>query len=82
METCFVNCQKNTANQNSSVLLVIIFLFLFLEGRNQGSLTIFRMGGGGAKKTPTSFSPVTSTNVGISPKNFLTFNSNPFDRLV
>ena len=25
-----------------------------------------------------SFSPVTSTNVGISPQNFLTFNFNPF----
>ena len=31
----------------------------------------------GAKKTPisTSFSPVTSTNVGISPPKFLTFSS-------
>ena len=27
--------------------------------------------GGGQKKNPTSFSPVTSTNEGISPKNFL-----------
>ena len=36
-----------------------------------------------AKKTfPQRFSPVTSTNVGISPKNFLTFSFNPFDRLV
>ena len=31
---------------------------------------------------PTSFFPVTSTNVGISPKNFLTFNFNPFATLV
>ena len=38
--------------------------------------------GGGKKAPPTSFSPVTSTNVGISPKNFLTFSFNPFDRLV
>ena len=44
-------------------------------------LTLFRMGGG-PKKPPTSFSPVTSTNVGINPKNFLTFSFNPFDRLV
>ena len=29
-----------------------------------------------------SFSPVTSTNVGIRPQNFLTFSFNPFDRLV
>ena len=45
-------------------------------------LTLFRMGGGeeGAKKAPlTSFPPVTSTNVGIRPQNFLTFSFNPFD---
>ena len=45
-------------------------------------LTLFRMGGGGAKRPPTSFSPLTSTNVGISIQNFLTFSFNPFDRLV
>ena len=40
-------------------------------------------GGGGAKRpTPTSFSPVTSTNVGTSPQNSLNFSFNPFDRLV
>ena len=38
--------------------------------------------GGGAKDSPTSFSPVTPTNVRISPKNFLTFSFNPFDTLV
>ena len=31
---------------------------------------------------PTSFSPVTSTNIGISPKNFLTFSFDPFSKLV
>ena len=31
-------------------------------------------GGGGKKAPPTSFSPVASTNVGVSPKNFLTFS--------
>ena len=31
---------------------------------------------------PTNFSLVTSTNVGISLKNFLTFSFNPFDTLV
>ena len=37
------------------------------------------MGGGGGKKAPpTSFSPATSTNVEISPQNFLTFSFNPF----
>ena len=45
-------------------------------------LTLFRMGGGGQKGSPTSFSPVTPTNVRISPQNFLTFSFNPFDRLV
>ena len=38
-------------------------------------LTLFRMGG---KKVDF----VTSTNVEIRPKNFLTFSFNPFDRLV
>ena len=39
--------------------------------------------GWGVKKAPpTSFSHVTSTNVTISPQNFLTFSFNPFDRLV
>ena len=31
---------------------------------------------------PTSFYPVTSTDVLISSKNFLTFSSNPFSKLV
>ena len=30
------------------------------------------------KGCPTDFYPATSTNVGISPKNFLTFIFNPF----
>ena len=38
--------------------------------------------GGGAKRPPTSFSPVTSTNVGLSTQNFLTFSFNPFATLV
>ena len=32
----------------------------------------------GPKRTPTSFSPVTFTNVRISPQNFLTSSFNPF----
>ena len=42
------------------------------------------MGGGGEDKKvlPASFSPVTSTNIGISPKNILNFSFTPFDRLV
>ena len=33
---------------------------------------------GGQKGLPTSFSPVTSTNTGIRPQNFLTFSFNSF----
>ena len=53
-----------------------------------GVLNPFRLGWGekGEKATSTSFSPsfspVTSTNVGISPQNFLTFIFNPFATLV
>ena len=50
-------------------------------------LTLYRMGG---KKPPppspshplTSFSPVTTKNVGLSPQNFLTFSFNPFATLL
>ena len=40
--------------------------------------------GGGQTSPPlaTSFSPVTSTNVRISPQNFLTFSFNPFVTLL
>ena len=41
------------------------------------------MGGSGGQKAPrTSFSPVTSTNVGISSQNILTFSFSPFGTLV
>ena len=40
-------------------------------------------GGRGCKKaSPISFSHVTSTNVGISPKIFPTFSFNPFATLI
>ena len=38
--------------------------------------------GVGTKMPPTRFSPVTSTNVGFVPQNFLTFSFNPFVTLV
>ena len=38
--------------------------------------------GGEQNGPPTSFSPVTSTNIGISPKNVLTFIFDPFATLV
>ena len=34
-------------------------------------LTLFRLGGGEAKRPPTSFSPVTSTNVEFTGEAFL-----------
>ena len=38
-----------------------------------------QFGGGGQKSyPPTSFFPITSANVGISPQNFLNFTFNPF----
>ena len=38
---------------------------------------------GGRQKVPlTSTSPLTFINIGISPKNFLTFSFNPFATLV
>ena len=40
------------------------------------------MGGGGKASPRTSFSPETSTNIGIRPQNFLIFSFNPLDRLV
>ena len=43
---------------------------------------VYIQDGRGQKDPPTSFSPVTSTNVEISPQNFLTFNFNRFVTLV
>ena len=54
--------------------------FLLLSG---SYLNPIQDGGGGGKKAPrTSFYPVNSTNVGISPQNFPTFGFNPFATLV
>ena len=46
------------------------------------SLTQFRLGRGWKKTSTTSFSSVTSTNVGIGPQNFLASSFNHFARLV
>ena len=55
-----------------------------LANNKKRYLTLFRMGewGGGGGDAPTSFYPVTSTNVGISPKNSLNFSFNPFATMV
>ena len=58
-----------------AAILEKFFLMALME-----LLTLFRMGG--QKGPPTSFSTVTSTNVGISPQNFLTFSFNSFATLV
>ena len=46
------------------------------------ALTLLRMGEGAKKAPSTSFSRVTSTNVEMSPQNFLTLSFNPFATLV
>ena len=52
--------------------------------QNKGeSLTLLRMGDGGAKSLPpTSFSPITSTNVGTNPQSFLSYSFDPFVTLL
>ena len=52
--------------------------------QNKGeSLTLLRMGGGGAKSLPPiSFSPITSTNVGTNPQSFLSYSFDPFVTLL
>ena len=68
---------NNTEHQSRSLIITSI-----IDNNIIHYLTLFRMGAGGAKRPPTSFSPVTSTNVGISPQNFMTFTFNLYDRLV
>ena len=48
------------------------------------NLTLFRIGGGKGREkgAPTSFSPATSTNVGIKLQNILTFSFKLFATLV
>ena len=41
-----------------------------------------REGERGHKDPPTSFSPVTSTNIGLSQQNIMSFSFNSFDTLV
>ena len=76
----------NSATKNSEPLSE--FKTMWAE-KNVNSKTIYKsklkpiQDAGGAKKAPpTSFSPVTSTNVGIGPKKFLTFSFDPFAKLV
>ena len=80
----------------TSYYMLIIFLCkiraLQMHDNLELSLTLFRtgrgaQGGGWGAKTPpppppTSFSAVTSTNVGFGPKTFLNFSCNTFSTLV
>ena len=45
-------------------------------------LNFIQDGKGGQKDPPSRFSPVTSTNLRISPKDFLAFSFDPFATLV
>ena len=54
---------------------------MLLEFYLKRPLTLFKMGGE-KKSPPTSFFPVTSTNVEFGPQNFLTFSFKPFTTLV
>ena len=63
------------------IIIIIKITYIFNWRNNKQFLTLFRMGGG-EKAPPTSFSPVTSTNVRLRPQNFLTFSFGTFDRLV
>ena len=54
-----------------SWILRLTKLFYLLQSYWEGE-------GGGGKRPPTSFSPVTSSSVGINPSNFLTCSFNPF----
>ena len=70
-------------DSNKEMIKIFIhqtYLITFNTIQDRGS----GVGGGVGQKspTPTSFSPITSTNVRISPQNFLTVSFIPFDRLV
>ena len=67
--------QLKTKNINSTTFITTIN-----NSFHDGELG--RKGRGVSKNSSTSFSLVTSTNVGIIPKNFLTFPFNPFATLV
>ena len=59
--------------------IFILEIMVSLHQEIRIHLTLFRMS---PPPSPTSLSSVTSTNVGISPQNVLTFSYNPFATLV
>ena len=71
-------CKNNNINNNNNKLPQIGAYF----SGTRCSLAICSLARGSKKAPPTSFSPVTSTNVGFGPQNFLTFSFNLFATLV
>ena len=59
-----------------SVIILLVYVSVMLSPYSEW------MGGGANMPPLTSFSPVTSTNVGLSPQKFLTFSFNPISILV
>ena len=73
---------RETIQQNCSRETQVLTSHKFLKETRMWTYPI-QDGGERAKKVPpTSFSPVTSTNVGISHQNFLIFSFNPFPTLL
>ena len=61
---------------------LLCFMFLLYWALSVLALSFNPNQDGGQKGPPTSFSSVTSTNVGFGPQNFLTFSFNPFSTQV
>ena len=71
-----ISSSVHIANENKDILILGEEP---TERLDDTALTLLRME---KVPSPTTFSPATSRNVGISPENLLTFSFNPFDRLV
>ena len=78
---CSVNFASTPSSSDLITLPHIIWHFWINLGRS--FLNPIQDGRrGGAKRPPTSFSSVTSTNVGFGPQNFVNFSFNPFPTLM
>ena len=71
----------NSTGDNLLISKINKFLYKRQFGYKFSPIQNWR-GGGGAKRLPTSFSPVISTNIGTSLKNLLKFSFNPFATLL
>ena len=79
IKSLFIVNYKNTISKNIENFVMDVRFVIYLHPMFN---PIQDWNGGTQKDRRTSFSPVTSTNVGISPKNFVTFTFNPFPTLV